>query len=146
MRRSTSLLAISALAIAGFFALAPALPLYQPLVDRYGSGIVDTATIILGLTGLVFMIIGITLRKLERLPWKVALYETLEPLVMAFGGIIWMDVIQDISSPVEKIIVTFAFFLALVMFLGLFRKKLDPDRYRRIWITFWIVKNRKERF
>ncbi|WP_240920723.1 hypothetical protein [Thermococcus sp. CX2] len=146
MRKSVALLAVSALAIVGFFALAPAFSLYPVLADRYGAETIDAVTVILGIVGLFSLMAGIALWKMEILPRKVAIYEIIEFLTMWFGGMVWINVVTSLNGFTEKALVTVAFFLVLVVFLEMLRRKLDPGRYRRIWVAFWGVRDREEKF
>ncbi|AFL94615.1 hypothetical protein CL1_0404 [Thermococcus cleftensis] len=145
MRRSTVVLTVSALAILGFFALAPALPLYPMLVEKYGAKPIDLLTVALGLLGLVTLIGGVALRKFERLPRNVALYETAEFVIMGTLGLIWVNTINNMESTSEKAAVSAVFFILYVVIIEILRKKLDPDRYRRTWRMIVMLKNGGEK-
>ncbi|NJE03436.1 hypothetical protein [Thermococcus sp. MV11] len=145
MRRSTVVLTVSALAILGFFALAPALPLYPTLVEKYGAKPIDLLTVALGLLGLVTLIGGVALRKFERLPRNVALYETAEFVIMGTLGLIWVNTINNMESTSEKAAVSAVFFILYVVIIEILRKKLDPDRYRRTWRMIVMLKNGGEK-
>ncbi|NJE54923.1 hypothetical protein [Thermococcus sp. 21S9] len=142
MRRSTKVLLVSGVAIAGFFALAPALPLYHELVERYGAKAIDTLTAILGLVGLITLIVGVALRKFESLPRNVALYETLEFLMLGTFGIAWINALNGLRDIVEKVTVSIVFFVAYVVLMELLRRKLNPERYRRTWKLVVVFKKR----
>ncbi|WP_240910566.1 hypothetical protein [Thermococcus sp. GR6] len=59
---------------------------------------------------------------------------------------VWINVVTSLNGFTEKALVTVAFFLALVAFLEMLRRKLDPGRYKRIWVAFWSVRDREEKF
>ncbi|GAB6136002.1 hypothetical protein [Thermococcus prieurii] len=142
MRRSTKVLVVSGVAIAGFFALAPALPLYLLLAQRYGASAVDTTTVVLGLLGLITLVVGVTLRKFESLPRNVALYETLEFLMLGTFGVAWINTLNGLRDIVEKVTVSIVFFVAYVAFMELLRRKLNPEGYRRTWKMVVVFRKR----
>ena len=142
MKRSTAVLIVSAFAITGFFALAPALPLYHELVERYGARTVDTLTAILGLVGLITLIVGVALRNFESLPRNVALYETLEFLMLGTFGVAWINALNDLRNTVEKVTVSIVFFVAYVVLMELLRRRLNPEGYRRTWKMVVVFRKR----
>ncbi|AHL21673.1 hypothetical protein [Thermococcus nautili] len=142
MRRSTKVLIVSGVTIAGFFALAPALPLYSLLVRRYGASAVDTTTVVLGLIGLITLVVGVTLRKFESLPRNVALYETAGFLMLGTFGVAWINALNGLKNTVEKVVVSVLFFVAYVVFMELLKRRLNPDRYRRMWKTIVVFRKR----
>ena len=142
MRRSTKVLIVSGVTIAGFFALAPALPLYPLLAQRYGASAVDTITVVLGLIGLITLVVGVTLRKFERLPRNVALYETAGFLMLGALGIAWINALNGLRNTVEKVVVSVIFFVTYVVFMELLRRRLNPEGYRRTWKTVVVFRKR----
>ncbi|WP_099209920.1 hypothetical protein [Thermococcus henrietii] len=142
MKRSTKVLIVSGVAIVGFFALAPALPLYPLLAQRYGASAVDTTTVVLGLIGLITLVVGVTLRKFESLPRNVALYETAGFLMLGTFGVAWISALNGLRGTVEKVVVSIVFFVAYVILMELLRRRLNPDRYRRMWKTIVVFRKR----
>ena len=142
MRRSTKVLIVSGVAIAGFFALAPALPLYSTLVQRYGTSAVDTTTVVLGLISIITLVVGITLRKFEKLPRNVALYETAEFLTLGTLGVVWINALNGLRDTAEKVVLSLLFFVTYVVLMELLRRRLYPNRYRRTWKMIVVFRKR----
>lgn len=130
MERSTLLLVVAGLGIAGFFALAPALPIYPLLVSRYGNEPIDALTSVLGLMGLVALVAGVSLRKFERLSRKAALYETAEFITMGTFGFIWISLLRRLNGIAWKTTLTIAFFLVYALTMEVIRRKLNPNGWR----------------
>ncbi len=130
MGRSTLLLAVAGLGIVGFFALAPALPIYPLLVSRYGKEPIDALTSVLGLVGLVALVAGVSLRKFERLPRNTALYETAEFITMGTLGIIWISLLRHLDGIVLKVILTIAFFLVYALTMEAIRRRMNLNAWR----------------
>lgn len=129
MGRSMPLLAVAGLGIAGFFALAPAFPIYPLLVSRYGKEPIDALTFVLGLIGLAALVAGVSLRKFERLSRKAALYETAEFITMGTLGIIWISLLGRLNGIAWKAALTIAFFLVYALTMEVIRRKLNLNAW-----------------